>query len=288
MKNKIIIGTANFNLNYRLKNNNKLNKAKINEILKYCYRNKINFFDTARNYDKSESIIGEFNHKNNIKNFKIITKFKLSNSQALQSDYLDSYKKLQIKPWCILLHDAKKYIDNNYRKELFNLKKENKIKKIGVSVYTEKEILEILKIEKPDIIQLPINILDQKLVHNGLLKRIKDNNIEIHARSIFLRGLLYYAPSQIINIFPQIKKEILFLHKIAQSNDISLGDLSLIWVNKIKEIDKIILGVSSTTDIKSNLILINKKIENNYFEKINKINITNQNIINPSKWKKKF
>lgn len=288
MKNKIIIGTANFNLKYRLRNNNRLNKTKINDILKYCHTNKINFFDTARNYDESESIIGEFIHKNNIKNFKIITKFKLSNSRALQSAYLDSHKKLQIKPWCILLHDPKKYIDDNFRKELFNLKKENKINKIGVSVYTEKEILEILKIEKPDIIQLPINILDQKLVHNGLLKKIKNNNIEIHARSIFLRGLLYYKPSQIINVFPIIKKEILFLHKIAQSNNISIGDLSLIWVSKIKEIDKIILGVSSTTEIKSNLMTINKKIKDNYFEKINKINITNQNIINPSKWKKKF
>ncbi len=288
MKNNIIIGTANFNLKYRLRNNNKLNKAKINEILKYCYTNNINVFDTAIDYDESESIIGKFIHKNNIKNFKIITKFKLTNSQSLQSDYLDSYKKLKIKPWCVLLHDVKKYVDNNYRKELFNLKKENKIKKIGVSVYTQKEIHQILKIEKPDIIQLPINILDQKLVHTGLLKRIKNNNIEIHARSIFLRGLLYYKPSQIINIFPKIKKEIIFLHKIAQSNDISIGDLSLIWVSKIKEIDKIILGVSSTTDIKSNLLIINKKIKNNYFEKINKINITNQNIINPSKWKKKF
>ena len=126
----------------------------------------------------------------------------------MQSAYLDSHKKLQIKPWCILLHDPKKYIDDNFKKELFNLKKENKINKIGVSVYTEKEILEILKIAKPDIIQLPINILDQKLVHNGLLKKIKNNNIEIHARSIFLRGLLYYKPSQTINISKI--KEILF------------------------------------------------------------------------------
>ena len=70
------------------------------------------------------------------------------------------------------------------------------------------------------------------------------------------------------------------MHKIAQSNNISIGDLSLTWVSKIKEIDKIILGVSSTTEIKSNLMTINKKIKDNYFEKINKINITNQNIIN--------
>ena len=288
MKNKIIIGTANFNLKYRLKNNNKLNKAKINKILEYCYANKINIFDTARNYDESENIIGEFINKNKIKNFKIITKFKPSNSKILLSNYLDSYKKLKIKPWCILLHDAKQYIDNSYREELFNLKKEHNIKKIGVSVYTEKEIFETLKVQKPDVIQLPINILDQKFIHNGLLKRIKNNNIEIHARSIFLRGLLYYKPSQIINIFPKIKKEILFLNKIAQSNDLSIGELSLIWASKIKEIDKIILGVSTSNDIKSNLIIIKKKIQNNYFEKINKININNQNIINPSKWKKKF
>ena len=78
------------------------------------------------------------------------------------------------------------------------------------------------------------------------------------------------------------------MNNIAKSNDISIGELSLIWASKIKEIDKIILGVSTINDIKSNLIIIKKKIKNNYFEKINKINITNQNIINPSKWKKKF
>ena len=73
------------------------------------------------------------------------------------------------------------------------------------------------------------------------------------------------------------------MNNIAKSNDISIGELSLIWASKIKEIDKIILGVSTINDIKSNLIIIKKKIKNNYFEKINKINITNQNIINPSK-----
>ena len=88
MKNKIIIGTANFNLKYRLKKNNKLNKAKIKKIIKHCYSNKINIFDTARNYGESESIIGEFINKNKIKNFKIITKFKPSNSKILLSNYL--------------------------------------------------------------------------------------------------------------------------------------------------------------------------------------------------------
>ena len=66
----------------------------------------------------------------------------------MQSAYLDSIKNFKLNHGG-LLHDPKKYIDDNFRKDYF---KKKKINKIGVSVYTEKEILEILKIAKPDII----------------------------------------------------------------------------------------------------------------------------------------
>ena len=43
---------------------------------------------------------------------------------------------------------------------------------------------------KPDIIQLPFNAFDKKAAELGTLKRLKDEGIEVHARSIFLQGLL--------------------------------------------------------------------------------------------------
>lgn len=287
MNNKIILGTANFDSNYRLKKNSRISINKINLILKFCLDNEIRFLDTANTYGPSEKIIGNFINKNE-NNFKIITKLRINHNYKIYDEYLKSLKNLNTKPWSIFFHNANDFIKDKYRKQLFELKKEKKISKIGVSVYKSEEIKKILKLEKPDIIQIPINILDHRLIKNGLLKKIKKNKIQIHARSIFLRGLLFYKLNDIIKIFPQIKKELLILKEISHITNLSIADLSLLWVSKIKEIDKILIGVTSINELKLNVKTLNKKLKNNYFEKINKINIVNENIINPSKWRKKF
>ena len=62
----------------------------------------------------------------------------------------------------------------------------------GVSVYTKEDIELVLESEFiPDVIQLPINILDNSFYKNGTLKDLHTKGIEIHARSIFLQGLFY-------------------------------------------------------------------------------------------------
>ena len=64
------------------------------------------------------------------------------------------------------------------------------LKKLGVSVYSEKEINNIIKLKNfPNIIQLPLNIIDTNLLNSKILERIKNKNIEIHARSVFFQGL---------------------------------------------------------------------------------------------------
>ena len=92
-----------------------------------------------------------------------------------------------------MIHNPKDILSNNKKailKTLNLLKKQNKIKKIGVSVYEVEELKKILKVFKPDIIQIPINILNQNFLKKNFLKKIKKKGIEIHGRSIFLQGAL--------------------------------------------------------------------------------------------------
>ena len=41
--------------------------------------------------------------------------------------------------------------------------------------------------------QLPFSLLDQRLLKDGSLKRLKQLGVEIHARSLFLQGLLFMS-----------------------------------------------------------------------------------------------
>ena len=60
------------------------------------------------------------------------------------------------------------------------------------------------------------------------------------------------------------------------------------WVNSIKEIDKLVIGITSDIELKENLEILSKKIINDNARTEFDININDDMILNPSKWKKQF
>lgn len=262
---KISIGSANFSKKYF---NEKilLNQKKINEILKFGYQKMIRSIDTAVEYG-SENKIGNF-IKNQTKDDWIITT-KVNNlvKYNLHKIFMSSKKKLGIKPKILLAHNLQSYLDNSFRKELFTIKKNENIK-VGVSIYGIKELLKILDTQMPDIIQIPLNILYKDLYTNNFLKILKQNCVDIQVRSIFLRGIFFkdndYVKEKYKNIYFEFKK----LKKIATMYNLSLQELSLLFVANIKEIDTIILGVNSLNELKSNIKILKKKINKNVMDEI--------------------
>ena len=65
------------------------------------------------------------------------------------------------------------------------MQKKGLIKKIGVSVYTVEELKKIVSKYKIDLVLLPFNIFDQRLLKSNILKELKNRNIEIHTRTSF-------------------------------------------------------------------------------------------------------
>ena len=82
--------------------------------------------------------------------------------------------------------------------EMQRLLEEGLVRKIGVSVYSGQQIDSILELYTPDIVQLPLNLFDQRLLESGHLEKLKRRGVEIHARSVFLQGLLLIEPDQVL------------------------------------------------------------------------------------------
>ena len=91
------------------------------------------------------------------------------------------------------------------------------VKKIGVSIYNPAQFYKTLDIIDPDIIQFPLNILDQRFlnINFSLFKK----RIEFHARSIFLQGLLLNDIKKLPKFFFPIKKKLV---EINPENDLNL------------------------------------------------------------------
>lgn len=287
MKNKIILGTAQFGMDYGISNSKgKINFIEIIKILDFLKKKKLNFLDTASSYDFSESEIGKYYLKSK-KKFNIITKYTLKNKGDIFKQYEDSIKNLKYKPKVIMAHSYKDYLDKNFRNNLFKLKKKFKINKVGVSIYNKPELYSIIKLKTPNIIQVPCNILDKRFISKDVVELVNKKKIEIHARSIFLQGLLFKSKSEIIKKFKDAKNVIKKLEKICIKHNLKLWELSLIWTYQKKEINKLIIGVDTQKQLQKNLITIKKKINTSLIKEIDKINLNNSKIIKPYLWKKK-
>lgn len=293
MKQKIVLGTVQFGLNYGVNNTNgKPSYKNVKLILDYAFSNNILILDTAEAYGDSQEIIGKY-IKETANKFNIITKYSSSrkdlpnsiyqrikkNISTLGVDYIHGY----------LFHsfsDYEKYF-NLFKEEFIKLKNEGLLKKIGVSIYDNEEMERVMENDLIDIIQLPFNLFDNKNKRGKLLQKAKVKNIEIHTRSIFLQGLFFKNINELKGNIQEFKPYLHKINEISSNNNLKINELALKYGVNQENIDYVLIGVDNVNQLKENIDTLNKKGENEekIFNEINSINILNNELLNPSKWK---
>jgi len=297
-ESKLVLGTAQLGLNYGIANKTgKPEENKAFEIMKYAAENGINCFDTAYGYGNSEIIIGKFlnvykNYKNKV---NIITKMPSLKKEKLDEKninnrFFESLHRLEQESlYCYTVHDFNDIVDNcNVINKIFlKFKDEGLIKKIGVSIYDKSQIKFLLKNFNFDLIQIPINIFDQRLLKDDILLDLKKRGIEIYTRSVFLQGLIFLDKNNLPSKFKSVKKQLEKLNEISLKYNLSKEEVALLFVNTINEIDKIVIGVENISQLQRNVKILSKS---GSFDKIKTlINfedffIEDKNIIDPRKW----
>ena len=287
MKNKIILGSANFEQTYGIKKNF-IKKSEIKKLFNLALKNKIKTIDTSPLYNKSEKIIGLLNNNR----FKIISKIpkppkniKRENIKKwLKQKVMISLKNLRIKKFeCLLLHNANSLLYKNgdeIYKGIRNMKINGLTSKIGVSIYDFNVLDKILKKFKFNLIQAPFNILDQRLVEKGWLKKLKKRKIEVHARSIFLQGILLLKHNQLPKKLIKLSKKLVMWENWLKKNKFSSLQVCLSFVLNQRQLDGIVVGYNNTNQL--NQILKLKQIKNNF--SLPNLNIKDKKLIDPREW----
>ena len=298
---KIILGTAQLGLNYGITNKNgKPSFDTSIDIIKTALQNNITDFDTARAYGNSEEIIGIAKEK--FTNMNIITKLDTlpdvneTTSKDIIIDKINksidySLKFLKVKIIdTLLLHRFSHYKNKIIWDYLLKLKKQKKIKKLGVSVYYVQEAVEALKDENIKHIQLPINILNDTWFNPDFLElKKKRDDVIIHCRSIFLQGILISSKDKWPNLDNINSEE--YVNKLdgltSTFNFNNKIELCLSYVKSIDWINGLLMGVDNVSQLKENIKLFNiRKLKKNEFDLIRTTfkNVP-ENLLNPSMWK---
>ena len=287
MSNKLILGTVQFGLKYGINNSfGKPTKESVFDILSYAHENGIKYIDTAELYGNAHELIGEFHKLHPTKKFNIITKFPHIFEDSLDNKILSYLNQLHIDSLeAILFHSFDSYIiHKNQLTNLVKLKSKS-IKYIGVSIYTNEQMNEVINDINIDIIQMPFNLFDNLNLRGELLKKAKLKNKIIHTRSAFLQGLFFMKKDNSSSIRIKLEDELSIIENISLKSSIPIGSIALNYCLMQANIDGILIGVDTLQQLKENIDYAKNKISNQYFDEINAIKINNIDLLNPTKWK---
>ena len=289
---RIALGTVQFGLDYGVGNTSgQVTPRVLKAILDLASRNKIKTLDTAILYGESESLLGDYG----VNNWDVITKIPTipSNIKCAKEWVIGqvdaSLKRLNVsKVYGVMLHDSEQIFGYQGKAifEALNFLKTNNIcEKIGLSIYDIDKSEKYVSSYDVDLVQAPLNIFDRRLVDPAVLHVFKSRDIEIHARSIFLQGLLLIKRDAITDGFSHSKQLLNEWHSWLDEEDIDPVEACLKFVLQYKEIDKIVLGVQDVGQLHDIMSAATKK---GFLQLPRWKSKVHSQLINPSLWNKKI
>ena len=284
---KLALGTVQFGVNYGLANKNgQVDSKEVMLILQYAKSVGIDLLDTAATYGMSELVLGS----TGVSSWNCITKlgpmpYEVTSVKEWVTDQInESLKKLKITSLhAILLHkpsDLLGQFGKEYLATLLSLKNSGVIQGLGYSIYSPNCLEELTSIYWPDIVQTPYNVFDQRIKNSGWLERLWQRNTKIHARSIFLQGLLLMNHGSRPIYFNKWSEQLSLWEVILRSHKMSPVDAALSYVLSEDRFEKVIIGVNSVQQLKE---LVEVKVK--AIGPLGELSSLDVDLIEPFRWK---
>lgn len=288
---KLILGTVQFGLNYGINNSKGLaSDSEIFKILDKAYASGIKTLDSAEAYGNAHNIISKY-HEQSTNRFKIITKYSTQdlgyNSDLLErvKEHCESFKIDKL--WGYMFHsftDFKKALEID-KTILSSLNSSRFVEKVGVSLYTNDELEDVLTYSEVQLIQLPFNLLDNHYYRKDILKRAKAKGIEIHTRSSFLQGLFFKDINTLEGNVLELRPYLEQVNNVAEMHTLKMSTLALNYPISKTYIDNVLIGVDSIDQLDENIQTLNESFNRSVYNTIDKIESKPTERLNPATWR---
>jgi len=296
------------------------NQKDVDIVVHKALDNGVNFFDTARMYNDGESEKSLGLALKNKRNQAIICS-KVSPAKAyyktlkeeceislknLSTDYIDIY----MMHWPINPFGVKHFTDDpeiiknpptaeEAFRALSDLKKEGKIKAVGVSNYGVTQMREALELcPELSVNEMTYNIIS-RAIESEILPFCKEKNISVITSMSLMQGVLTGRYTKIEDIPPhqahsrhfrnergagtsrhyengaeeEITEVLKTLDEVSKDLNISVAQLSIAWVFANKQVDCALLGSRNQAELLENIQAAEIVLAPDIAEKINKISL---------------
>lgn len=263
---KMTLGTVQLGMNYGIANQDgKPNEEKSFAILRSALEGGVTSLDTARAYGDSEQVIGRFLKTwNGPKPFITtkIPKLQGETSAELEAFVVNSMERslenLGVSGVdAVMLHTAGDIFTHGRAAvdALSSLIRSGYAKQVGVSVYNADEVNEMLKYEDLSVTQVPMSIFDQRLIASGTVDRLKEREITVFVRSVFLQGLFFLDPDTMEDpiLLEHAAPKIRLLREIAGAEGMTVAQLAIAFMRDCAGVTSLVLGADTPAQVRDNI-----------------------------------
>jgi aryl-alcohol dehydrogenase-like predicted oxidoreductase len=253
LESRLGLGTVQFGIPYGVANlsGHAVSREAAAAILARAAAAGIDTLDTAIAYGESEATLGEIGAHG----WRVITKLPAVPDGCadvagwVQVSVAGSLRRLRLdRVYGLLLHHPRQLLGRHgaaLAQALISVRESGQVEKIGVSIYSPEELESFVRLLRPDLVQAPFNVVDRRLATSGWLARLQDLGTEVHARSIFLQGLLLMERGRRPRYFERWNELWDVWHQWLQAGSLSPLQACMAFAGSETGIHRLIVGVDS-------------------------------------------
>lgn len=252
---KLALGTVQFGLAYGIASPQpQIGYAESKAIIDCAFRQGMTVLDTAMGYGESEARLGKIG----VQTWKVISKLPEvpagENVTAwITNAVKESLGKLKVDSlYGLLLHRPTQLLGDKgpeIHAALQCLKADGLVEKTGVSIYQPSELEGVFSVGEVDLVQSPLSVLDRRLITSGWLDRLADRGVEVHARSVFLQGLLLMPRDQRPRKFDRWSDLWSSYHAWVIATGLSPLQACIAYVSALPQVQQVVVGVGGLSHI---------------------------------------
>ena len=93
------------------------------------------------------------------------------------------------------------------------------------------------------MLQVPVNLIDHRIVNSGLLSRCRDAGVIVFARSVFLQGAFFMNPANMPSSLSSLSQAVAEIGNLAKKSGCGIAALAFAFVRDTPGITSSVMGV---------------------------------------------
>ena len=134
---------------------------------------------------------------------------------------------------------------------LQDLKSRGLFRKVGFRCTVEDGPALLARRFQPDVVQIPVNLLDQRAQRTDVLAELKALGVEIHAASVFADGLLFFAGESLPPELARHAHELSRIRRRLAEARVDPMQATLAYALSQPEVTRVIASVASAAELRA-------------------------------------